>query len=432
MFHPPLKERVFFLPDKAPVPRSCIVHVPDKPLSCKLWSEERTEKAVEAVNCNGVSVRRAAADYNIPKSTLYDRLSGKVLPGSVCGAPKYLTHSEEEELESFLIRCAQIGFAKTRSEVLVLVEKLMQSRGTTKTVTSGWWEGFCRRHPKVALRTPACLSKARALATNDVTINQYLDILEEALRENHMLDKPCQIFNLDETGVPLDPKPLKIVAARGEKCPSSIGSGKKEQITVVACISAGGNYLPPMIIWNTKSLSPGQTLGEVPGTLHGFSPKGWIDQELFQLWFCKHFLRYAPSTRPLFLLLDGHSSHYSPDTIRLAAREKVIVFTFPPNTTHLSQPLDKGIFGPLKTHWRNECHKYVRENPDKLINKYSFCSLFSNAWMKTMTASNIAHSFRTTGVYPLNRDANKMPIKSPKVTSLAKDCGLAYSTQRKF
>ena len=82
------------MPDKAPVPRSRIVHVPDKPLSRKLWSEERMEKAVEAVNCDGVSVRRAAADYNIPKSTLYDRLSGKVLPGSVCEAPKYLTDSD--------------------------------------------------------------------------------------------------------------------------------------------------------------------------------------------------------------------------------------------------------------------------------------------------------------------------------------------------
>ena len=51
------------------------------------------EKAVEAVNCDGVSVRCVAADYNT-LSTLYDRLSGKVLPGSVCGAPKYLTDSE--------------------------------------------------------------------------------------------------------------------------------------------------------------------------------------------------------------------------------------------------------------------------------------------------------------------------------------------------
>ena len=341
--HPPLNERVFTAMD---VPRSTVLpyacHVP---MQRKQWTEARMERAIQSITLNGISVRRAAADYNIPKSTIYDRLSGKVIPGAVCGAPRYLTDKGEEELESFLIGCAQIGFGKTRSDVILLVQKLLQSRGMQKDVSSGWWESFLRRHPNVTLRTPVCLSKARAMATNQEVIDQYFDILEDALEENDLLDKPCQIYNLDETGIPLDPKPLKVVTHRGVKNPSAIGSGKKQQITVVGCVHAGGGYLPPMIIWNTKSLSPGQTIGEVPGTLHGFSPKGWMDQELFKFWFLKHFLRYAPRTRPLFLLLDGHTSHYCPDTIRLAAKEKVIVFTFPPNTTHLTQPLDKGMFG---------------------------------------------------------------------------------------
>ena len=41
------------------------------------------------------------------------------------------------------------------------------------------------------------------------------------------------------------------------------------------------------------------------------------------------------------LLLDGHSTHYN-SFIRQAAQEKVVVFCLPPNTTHLTQPLDKG------------------------------------------------------------------------------------------
>ena len=69
------------------------------------------------------------------------------------------------------------------------------------------------------------------------------------------------------------------------------------------------------------------------------------------MWFNKHFLRYIPSARPVLLLLDGHSSHYCPDTIRVVAHHKVIVFALPPNTTHISQPIDKGCFGPLKEAW---------------------------------------------------------------------------------
>ena len=57
--------------------------------------------------------------------------------------------------------------------------------------------------------------------------------------------------------------------------------------------------------------------------------------------------------------MDGHSTHYCPDTILSAVKEKVIIFTLPSNTTHLSQPLDKGCFGPLKAHWRHVWHDFL-------------------------------------------------------------------------
>ena len=54
------------------------------------------------------------------------------------------------------------------------------------------------------------------------------------------------------------------------------------------------------------------------GTFYGLilSPKGWIDGELFKLWLEKHFVKHAVAEWPLLLLLDGHSSHCRPDTIR--------------------------------------------------------------------------------------------------------------------
>ena len=139
---------------------------------------------------------------------------------------------------------------------------------------------------------------------------------------NKLLDKPCSIFNMDETGMPLDPKPPKVVTWRGHKNPSQVSSGVKSQNTVVGCVSAGGQCLPPMVIWDRKNLPPELAVGEVPGTIYGLSSKGWIDQELFNLWFSKHFLRYAPPVRPLLLLMDGHSSHFCPATIRCPPEEQ--------------------------------------------------------------------------------------------------------------
>ena len=49
----------------------------------------------------------------------------------------------------------------------------------------------------------------------------YYDFLESTLEENDLMDKPCQVFNTDESGMPLDPPSLKIVAPFGAKALSS-------------------------------------------------------------------------------------------------------------------------------------------------------------------------------------------------------------------
>ena len=83
-------------------------------------------------------------------------------------------------------------------------------------------------------------------------------------------------------------------------------------------------------------------MGEIPGTIYGFSQSGWIDQDLFDKWFDKHFLQYAPAARPLLLLIDG-------GTIRKAAENKVVLFVLPPNTTHLrNSTLRQGVFWATK------------------------------------------------------------------------------------
>jgi len=119
--------------------------------------------------------------------------------------------------------------------------------------------------------------------------------------------------------------------------------------------------------FDRKTLKPEMTVGEVPGTMYGLSSSGWIDTELFELWFAHHFLAHAPPVRSLLLLLDGHSSHFQPSFVRRAAEEQVIVFSLSPHTTHLTQPLDKGCFGPLKMFWQQECQSYLSSNPGKVV-----------------------------------------------------------------
>ena len=41
------------------------------------------------------------------------------------------------------------------------------------------------------------------------------------------MEKPAQIFNLNEMGMPLDPSPPLVAARHSQKHPSAVGSGEK-------------------------------------------------------------------------------------------------------------------------------------------------------------------------------------------------------------
>ena len=216
--------------------------------------------------------------------------------------------------------------------------------------------------------------------------------------------------------MPLDPKAPLVVAEQGSTV-ATIGSDNKTQVTIVACVSAAGFCMPPMVIWNRKVLAPELVHGEVEGTMYGLSGNGWMDRELFALWFKNHFLNYIPSTRPILLLMDRHSSHYCPSTIILAAQQRIILFALPPNTTHFSQPLDKGCFAPLKMAWREKCHHYLSQHPSEVITKFQFSPLFRKAWLTSMTVANITGGFKVTGVYPVDRHALIPPQQESQALS---------------
>ena len=381
------------------------------------------DRALQSVIAEGASIRKAALEYNVPRSSLADRVSGRTMPGTTSGPPRYLNTSEEDELVQFLARCAAIGYGKSRKEVIALVQCVVDGKGIQKTVSNGWWESFCRRHPNLSLRNAAPLSLVRAKASDPDVVCRYFDLLERTMEENKLMDKPGQVFNMDESGMPLDPKAPRIVAERGSSA-ITVGSGNKSQVTIVGCCSAAGFCMPPMVIWDRKTLAPELTIGEVPGTIYGLSGNGWMDMELFHIWFSNHFLRYAPSVRPLLLLLDGHSSHYCPETIRLAAHERVVLFALPPNTTHMCQPLDRGCFGPLKMAWREEGHRYMTDNPGKVVTKFQFSAIFSRAWTRSMTVANITAGFRITGIHPLNRNALSPPTSVCE--KLGEETGLLF------
>lgn len=79
------------------------------------WCDEQMEGAVAAVH-SGQAIRKAAVMYHVPRSTLSDRITGRVDITCKPGKKPYLTRNEEEEISTFLKRCARIGYPFTKKK----------------------------------------------------------------------------------------------------------------------------------------------------------------------------------------------------------------------------------------------------------------------------------------------------------------------------
>ena len=84
---------------------------------------------------------------------------------------------------------------------------------------------------------------------SSTTTTSY-DLLQQTLSEHDFADEPNQVFNLDELGMPLDPRPPKIIAVKGIKHSTSITTGDKTQITTLACCSAAAYVIPPLVVFD--------------------------------------------------------------------------------------------------------------------------------------------------------------------------------------
>ena len=124
---------------------------------------------------------------------------------------------------------------------------------------------------------------------------------------------------------------------------------------------------------------------------------GWSNTEVFQNYITKHL--YTPT----LLLYDGHKSHINLTLTSWASRNNVILFVLPPQTSHLTQPLDVAVFGPFKRMYNMSCHTYMKQNPGLSINKYNVAQLTAKPYVKALSTENLQAAFRKTGIFPFSK-----------------------------
>lgn len=91
---------------------------------------------------------------------------------------------------------------------------------------------------------------ARGMGLTKEATNKFYDILENEIKKYSLENKLQNIFNVDESGVQLINKVGHVITKKGSKVVHKVTTSEKGgTVSLVACCSAEGRFLPPAIIF---------------------------------------------------------------------------------------------------------------------------------------------------------------------------------------
>ena len=259
------------------------------------------------------------------------------------------TGTVEDTIAQKAIKASEAGFGLTRKSLATKIGNIcrkMKYKTPFKNDIPGfdWWEGFQKRHPEVALRTPEAQTDSQSRLLNRRVVHSYFQDLGKLIADNGLIVHPAAIWNMDETSCCLEHKPVPVVARKGAKAVPGRTSHSRETFTSLVCINAAGKYIPPMIIAKGKTERSLQSLGTSmgpPGARYTYQERAWMNDELGLRWFTDLFLQNCGTHRPQLIILDSHHSHEALDILEAAQEHGIILLALPPTPHTNYVPLTK-------------------------------------------------------------------------------------------
>ncbi|KAK3096946.1 hypothetical protein FSP39_005022 [Pinctada imbricata] len=368
---------------------------------------ERVRRALALVQSK-VSIRKAAKECNLSYSFLQRRTSGEVGIDYRNGPRPVFSKEEEEAMAHWLSEMALRGMGLTPKEFMDFVQKVVKKERRKSPFTDDrpgyeWYYAFLARNSHLVDTMPETpLEYSRSKLTRQ-EIDKWYTGFRDFLLSKHLLTKPAQIWNADETGFTMGTKASKVIGpTKAVSIPHVTGGSSKERLTAMFCANADGKMMPPFLVYpGSKPIGCNPIMNGITGTSLEYSKKGWMTAEIFQK-FLRHFNEHAGPERPVVLLIDSVSSHISMEIFQEAIQYQIELYRIVPNATHLMQPLDKGVFGPLKTAWNQITRQHYRANPGVKIDRHNFAEKLRDAFLQFYKPLTIVNSFKSSGIYPVD------------------------------
>ncbi|XP_022163930.1 uncharacterized protein LOC111029276 [Myzus persicae] len=373
------------------------------------WNTEDLVQAINVVANKEMSMRKAAKKFNIPYSTLQERINHSNYQPPRLGCMSVFSSSNEQEIADHVIKLANLFYGLTPLQLRAAaytfaVKNNIKNKFNHHHKVAGvdWFRNFIRRNPSVTVRKPEATSMSRITAFNKTEVSLFFQNLEKVMEKYNFT--PANIYNMDETGISTVQDPGKIIAPKGQKRVGSITSWERgKNVTVICGMSSSGTFIPPTFIFLRKRMSNQLTKNGPPVALYQCTKNGWTNEEVFLEWL-KHFNYYAKPSQeyPVLLILDNHNSHISMAAYEFCRSKHIVMLSLPPHTSHRLQPLDVSFFGPLKAAFKRECDLYIKSHCLVKITPYDLVELFNKAYSCVATIQKGISGFASTGIVPLN------------------------------
>ena len=364
--------------------------------------------AIEAIRkSKNLSRRKAAKLYEVPHSTLCDRMNGRTTVHERRPAMTKLTILEEEVVIRNILDMDSRGFAPRLAGVEDMANFILESRGGRR-VGKLWAHRFVQRRPELKTRFNRVYDFQRALCEDPNLIGAWFRLVENMRAKYGVLD--CDFYNFDETGFMMGVICPAMVVTRADRLGrgKAVQPGNREWATAIACINSEGWSIPPFLVVKGKNhLANWYTDGGLP---HNWVVKptsnGWTNNETGLEWL-KHFDKHTAvrAKGPYrMLVLDGHESHESAEFQEYCKAHNIITLGLPPHSSHLTQPLDVGCFSVLKRAYSRQIETFIKAHINH-ITKVEFFLAFRVAYLESMTAQNAQAGFRGAGLVPFDPQA---------------------------
>lgn len=303
-------------------------------------TEARIILAIEAIRTSRKLSRRAAAKiYDVPESTLRDRMNGRTPKADSRPATQNLAEIEEDVIVQYILDLDSRGFPPSIEDVRAMADYILASRGARR-VGKLWSNRFIKRREELRTRFSRAYDFQRALCEDPQLVSEWFGLFSNMRAKYGIQD--CDLYNFDETGFMMGMVCSSMVVTRADRHGKgkAIQPGNREWATAITCVSGDGFDVPPFLLVQGRChLANWYTEGGLPDSWPVKpTSNGWTDNDTGLDWI-KHFEKHTTARTKggyRMLVLDGHESHQSVEFEEFCKAHNIITICLPPHSSHLT------------------------------------------------------------------------------------------------